>query len=537
MSLVAATMTDSLSNRTALLGIATPLSDISVATGQTGTVLAIVSTRYGALTVDLGSGAAVHGNGSTHLWLNGSLAEINAKLAMLSYLGGTAGTDQFTITLLDSQGEITTALRISLDVLPLTAIGPTNALISIDHGTITLDTIFIDGPVIALTQPHDTQASTTGILIDTTIGKQSTLLIRNDETTGAVVPRLAVAGRVELDGASSFSGNGTAITLAEGATLCNEGSMSIAAHAAQFTGTGRIINDGTITIVGDGSDQTPVRIGPAIDGTGNIDLTTGASLILAGTVATTQTTRFGDGANTLHLTAPATFAGVVEWFSQHDTIVLDGVSASAGIYSAKADANTGTLTLTNGQQTVATLKFSATEPGATFQLGADAAGDTTIRLSPIADSAPGCPEVYRFFNTTSGTQMLTADRAERDAIIGARSDLRYEGVGFQSVIPDQDKTDTVAIYRFFDTSNGNHFLTESAAERDTLLASQPNLVSEPASTLFEHANAKPGDLAVYRFFDQTSGAHFFTASADERATILSTRPDMTAEGIAFYAPA
>ena len=93
----------------------------------------------------------------------------------------------------------------------------------------------------------------------------------------------------------------------------------------------------------------------------------------------------------------------------------------------------------------------------------------------------------------------------------------------------------IAIYRFFDTSDGSHFLTASATERDALISTRSDLVYEASSTLYEHATAQSGDVAVYRFFDQASGAHFFTGSAAEHATLLTTRPDMASEGIAFYA--
>ncbi|MGI4796609.1 MAG: hypothetical protein ACRYF2_17540 [Janthinobacterium lividum] len=32
------------------------------------------------------------------------------------------------------------------------------------------------------------------------------------------------------------------------------------------------------------------------------------------------------------------------------------------------------------------------------------------------------------------------------------------------------------------------------------------------------------------------GTHFYTASASEAATTMQSRPDLTSEGIAFYAP-
>ena len=518
--------------RAVLQGVSTPLSDVAIPTGPTGSVFAIVSTLHGILSADTAPGTVVYGNGSSTLWITGSVAQINAKLASLTYSSNDAGQDQLSITLLDQSGTIAKSLQSPFTVAPLVGQNP-NVIVSIDRGTLTLDTRIVDGPVISLSEPSASQNATTALLIDTTIGARSALSFRNDNAIGAVTPRLAIAGRVELDGITSFNGYGTTVTLAQAATLLNDGAMTIGAQAARFTGAGTLINDGTITIDGDGDTHAPIRIDTVIGGTGQIALNNGASLSLAA-VAVTETVTFGSGANTLHLAAPAAFAGTIANFSPLDTIVLDGISASAATYSARADASTGMLTLFQGQQTIAQLRFSTPQASTIFQFGTDAANDTVIRLAAAAPA--DSLDVYRFFDARTGAQMLTADSAERDAILADRPDLRYEGIGFQTIDPAHTDADAIAIYRFFDTRDGTHFLTASATERDTLLGTRPDLVYEPASTLYEHATGQSGDVAVYRFFDQASGAHFFTASAAEHASILATRPDLAAEGIAFYAP-
>ena len=76
-------------------------------------------------------------------------------------------------------------------------------------------------------------------------------------------------------------------------------------------------------------------------------------------------------------------------------------------------------------------------------------------------------------------------------------------------------------------------VTASAAERDNLIANRPDLSYEPPATFYEHASAQPGDVAAYRFFNSTNGTHLFTDNAAERASILASRPDLKAEGIAF----
>lgn len=143
--------------------------------------------------------------------------------------------------------------------------------------------------------------------------------------------------------------------------------------------------------------------------------------------------------------------------------------------------------------------------------------------------------VYRFFDTSNGTQFLTASAAERDQVISTRPDLNYEGLGMAGITPGSDPN-AVPVYRFFDTQTGTHFFTASQPEESAIVATRPDLVLEQ-TTFYEHGTQQPGDVPVFRFFDSSNGTHFFTASAAEQTSLVATRPDMTFEGTAFYAPA
>ena len=160
---------------------------------------------------------------------------------------------------------------------------------------------------------------------------------------------------------------------------------------------------------------------------------------------------------------------------------------------------------------------------------------TTTVTPTTATSALGVIAVYRFFETGSGTQFLTASASERNSVIATRPDLTYEGIGFGGLSSSAD-ANAVPVYRFFDSANGTHFFTSSQSEESTLVKTRPDLVLEQ-TTFYEHATAQAGDNPVYRFFDKNDGTHFYTASGTERATIVATRPDMAYEGVAFYAPA
>ena len=159
---------------------------------------------------------------------------------------------------------------------------------------------------------------------------------------------------------------------------------------------------------------------------------------------------------------------------------------------------------------------------------------TNVALTPTTI------DIYRFFDTSTGTHFYTEDPTERATILATRPDLVPEGtngVGLTAVNPAGNDPNAVPIYRFFDTTQGTQFLTANMAERDTIIATRPDLVYEPSSTFYEHATPQAGDTAVYRYFDSNTGTHFYTDSPTEQATILQTRPDLVLEGIGFYEPA
>lgn len=528
-------VTDAAMVRATLLGVTTPISDVTIPDQGNQAVTAVVSTRLGAVSADTAPGAVVRGSGSHFLSISGTSTQVAAKLATLAYTSETPGLDQLSVVLLAPSVAALPIVQTSLAVLPLAGIPPAaSSQVYFDSGTLTLESRLLNGPDLVVEEPLGSLNAATIILINSTVGAMSHLTIRNAGAAAGVMPRLAIAGRVELAGSTSLIGNGTAVSLAIGATLINEGSMAIDAHATRFTGIGTLVNDGLIRITGDHVAGTPVRIGTTLAGSGTVALTTGASIVLGASVGAGETIHFDSGGNTLRLAHADLFAGAITGLSIGDIIELDGVTASAALYTPGADTGDNVLTLRNGALTVARIHIGAPDAGTAFHLGTDTAGNATISLIPVN---PGTMDVFRFFDVTHGTQLLTQDAVERDTILNTRLDLRYEGVGLHAVDPAHASPSTVDVYRFFDTNNGTHFMTSSVSERDGVLASRPDLLFEPSSTMLEHASAQTGDSAVYRFFNSTNGAHFFTADAGERASILSTRPDMSFEGIAFYAPA
>ena len=144
--------------------------------------------------------------------------------------------------------------------------------------------------------------------------------------------------------------------------------------------------------------------------------------------------------------------------------------------------------------------------------------------------------IHRFFNTTDGTHFFTASATEAVSTATTRSDLVAEGVGLKGYDNPNASPSSEAVFRFFNKMDGTHFYTASVNERNALVTARSSEMAFEGIAFYENLTPQPGDTAVYRFFDTAHGTHLFTQNASERATILSTRPDLVSEGIAFYAP-
>ena len=151
-------------------------------------------------------------------------------------------------------------------------------------------------------------------------------------------------------------------------------------------------------------------------------------------------------------------------------------------------------------------------------------------------AASGDVSIYRFFDNQDGTHFFTASASEAQTILATRTDLSLEGVGLHGYASADASPTSEAVFRFFNVADGTHFYTASTSERDTLAASPSSGMTFEGIAFYEDAAPQSGDTAGYRFFDSNHGTHLFTASESERASIVSTRPDLVSEGIAFYAP-
>lgn len=144
----------------------------------------------------------------------------------------------------------------------------------------------------------------------------------------------------------------------------------------------------------------------------------------------------------------------------------------------------------------------------------------------------GVFNIYRFFNTQTGTHFFTSSDAERDNVIATLPQFNFEGNVFDSnaVVGGADVT---SVFRFFNTQTGTHFFTSNEAEKDNIIATLPDFSFEGIA--YQAFNA-PGTEreAVFRFFNTETGTHFYTSNEAEKDNIIATLPQFNFEGITYY---
>lgn len=92
----------------------------------------------------------------------------------------------------------------------------------------------------------------------------------------------------------------------------------------------------------------------------------------------------------------------------------------------------------------------------------------------------------------------------------------------------------VAVFRFYNTGTGAHFYTTDVGEREQVYRTSPSM--SPEGEAFYAASAPSTGLSpVHRFFNTQTGVHFYTISEDERANVVANLPQFNYEGVAYHA--
>ena len=139
--------------------------------------------------------------------------------------------------------------------------------------------------------------------------------------------------------------------------------------------------------------------------------------------------------------------------------------------------------------------------------------------------------VYRFYNPASQEHFYTATPSERDFLKNTPSiGYNFEGVAFKASLTNA--SDLIPVYRFYDKTTTDHFFTSNVSE-ETSLKNNPSSGYNFEGIAFYAVGASSNlNTPVYRFFNSSNGQHLFTGNITEITGLSSS---WVSEGVAFKA--
>jgi len=410
---------------------ATRIAGISIADPDGTTETVTVTTTRGTTAAGAINGATVTGSATTSMQITGTIADINATLATLTYTSATAGGDTISVTANDG---ITTATQ----TIAVTTSNTANHVPVIDESTIadglvselagtfqssTLDSAsgtlrFSDADVSDTHKVSVSSVSATGV----TWALPSNATLLKYLTQGPVTePTLAAPGAVAWtfaapDSTFDYLGAGQSATLSYLLTITDSAGGSVTQ---------------TVTITASGTNDTPVIIPQMSTVTGSVtevSNTTGSSAnhTASGTIS------FADESNNTHVAAIA------------------GVAAS-GATNGLPPASTMLAWLTQGSltegaipSTPATLDWSFAAPDQAFDYLA--AGQTvtltyTVQITDDLGAVMNQPVTV----TVTGSNDLPTATAKSNFTTDNWTALTISGATLLAGCTDPDMSDTLTL--------------------------------------------------------------------------------------------
>jgi uncharacterized protein YkwD len=215
----------------------------------------------------------------------------------------------------------------------------------------------------------------------------------------------------------------------------------------------------------------------------------------------------------------------------HLTATDSGSSVAATYWSLDGSATvTGTTASVNTTGTHTLRFWSVDSAGNTETVDAH----NTVQFSVLDGPTPVMRAVYRFYNLRTGTHFYTASDAERDSVVANLGAIyHYEGPAYQVDTASADNS--TSLYRFYNRRTGTHFYTASEDEKASVIARLSATYQYEGPAYSVCTSSVAGSTAVYRFYNRRTGTHFYTASESERASVQANLGAIYAfEGPAFF---
>ena len=152
----------------------------------------------------------------------------------------------------------------------------------------------------------------------------------------------------------------------------------------------------------------------------------------------------------------------------------------------------------------------------------------------LPDTDPWQP-VFRFYSKNYKGHFFTMDAAEKATLMCTNPNWKYEGVAYYAA--QMKLSGTVPLYRFYSKNYRGHFYTIDEDEMWTVRNTNPNWKYEGiAYYVFPSADSDPNGESspIYRFWSKVYRHHFYTISEAEMTAIRTSNPNWNYEGIAFW---
>ena len=473
-----------------LAGVATPLAGVSISdsNAQASGVTVTLSDAKGALSATA-AGGLVLGSGSTTLKLSGTVAQVNAALASLSYLGSTPGDDIVDVSAVDALGSVSVAAAVPVTVLAL-APPVVNVPTVPAVGTVSAPGVFTD---VSITYPDGAVA---GEQVTVTLSDTSGLLSVDPTTpggggtiTGSGTTKVTISGtlsQVNDDLATlgyAASGTGTELVtvsatgthggagLAQSFVIVTAGAPSITAPSAVAVGLDQATPIGPIVLAESSAAADETFTVVVFDGAGELSAT-GDDVFGSGT---TSLTIVGDLASVNSALATLTDTGVI---GGDDVIAIDARD------SLGQTATLSTIAVEVDNFAQATIPATPVEFGA-VHIGATPT--TTLSLSNIA----AAPAQALDATLTSSDPQVTASGTVTGLVAGATDSTSLK-IGLLAKTPGLiDAQLTLEL-----DSAGTPLPSQSVEVQGAVYAVASASVAATQTFVFHVADAGAADVAI-----------------------------------------
>ncbi len=110
------------------------------------------------------------------------------------------------------------------------------------------------------------------------------------------------------------------------------------------------------------------------------------------------------------------------------------------------------------------------------------------------------------------------------------------GPGTHAIELNPIESDLTAVFRFFNEAAGGHFFTPVAQEMQNVHNDLDFFNHEGVGFFaFDTPEADPNAAPVFRFFNEAAGGHFYTPNAEEAQFVRENLGYMRDEGVGFFA--